>query len=203
MLQKFKAVFATAIVLTAGSVNCSSAAPPTSTEHTIEATVVRLNPDGTQRVYNYTMTQSQYDALVSERLARQNGTAAPPSNVTPPANGEPIGQQGQAVISSDSTCAGADLWIYNQTSCPSSPQAILCLTGSGSMVSLHNWYFTTLQGCCNYVIHYWDLNVASFWPGTDGGALYDTNLSITQNFNANQSCTTADQIDGMNEVTLN
>ena len=203
--RKIIAVFAAVGVMTAATVNCSSSAPPTP-EHTTEVTSIHMNADGTQTVVHATITQSQYEAMVAQKRAMQARAANALAPNAPSPGGSDIGQQGQALIQQDTSnpCNPNDLWIYDQAGCPGTPDHMLCLYGSGSNVSLHDWWFTTDGPCppCSVFYTYWDTIVYSFWPGNDNGALYDTNLSITQTFDAGANCTTADEIDGMNEVTL-
>ncbi|HSQ62462.1 MAG TPA: hypothetical protein VLM85_04585 [Polyangiaceae bacterium] len=214
-IKNCKSTTVLAIVGMAVAGGCSSATQPLPGESNVTITSVAMNADGSQSVRQYEITQAQYTAMASARSAQQ--TAARGETPTPvhmagpmapaPTNNDSngVGQQAQATITEDVCTDGNALWIYDQASCPSSPDYMLCLIGSGTNVSLHNWYSLIQKpfppGGFTYA--YWDTRVYSFWPGNDGGAMLDNAINETQFFSAGQSCTTAAMIDRMDAVTLN
>jgi hypothetical protein len=106
-----------------------------------------------------------------------------------------------ATITQSSCGSGDGVWVYDQSSCPESPDYILCLTGSGTDVSLHNWWSLIYSGGIGFH-EYWDTRVASFLPISDSGALLDDPIDETQSFSAYGDCQNADSPDHMNAVTL-
>ncbi len=170
-------------VLVGGGCSSGGATPPTDG---VDTTVIRVGPDGKLHTYHYVASPEQYARELAAKKAFLNHETAPQpdpgTSVT--GSGEDVSQQSAAI--SVVTCAGGDLWVYDQSGCPGSGSARICFNGSGT-ANLDNQGFYICGGSCFYV--YWDANVYSFSPGSEVGYFENNAWGTQVSFSANQGCT--------------
>lgn len=160
---------------------CSSAGPQAEG---VSTTVVRLDADGTTRVYEYVASSEQYDRELESKRAALEGRGTRDL-------GGGIGQVSEA-ISQDSSCLGNDIWIYDASTCSGAHR--ICFAGQGS-ANLWNYYFWFCSGGTCWK-QYWANHVYSFYPGNEDGLFYNTAWGFTVNFNKWQACTSTNLCNG-------
>jgi hypothetical protein len=131
------------------------------TNDTVYRTVVRFDAKGNPQAKTFEVTAAQAEA---ERDARANR----PQPAVTTQNGETVASTGEA-ITADSSCVGADVWVYDTTGCQAATQNQneICFYGAGT-ADLSQYY---RRICGTYTCWYptWEDAVRSYWPGTESG----------------------------------
>jgi hypothetical protein len=151
-------------------------------------TIVTIDADGQvhQSVIAVTAEQrrAEVDALEKATVTGSAGTAGPVNG-----GAEAVSGKREALLRPNSTCAGADLWVYDE-----SRANRLCISGAhleygradtldfGSIRYGSSCLMISIDGSC---LNRWAGKVSWIWPGSNPGGLSPTNsFSPWMNFNA-------------------
>ncbi|SRR5713226_1249126 len=133
---------------------CGGAERAQEKEGTVSRTIVTFQPDGSSEVKTIQITQAQQRAEVAARRQMLQNQAA----------GSSIGTAVQA-ISADPSCAGADLWLFDDVGLRGSNE--LCFFGAGAAQLANYMTAYCTESTCFYST--WWHHVRSYWAGTSPG----------------------------------
>lgn len=188
----FVGVAATSIAL--GGCVAQSGSDSNPTESTgantgmVQRTVVHRRADGSETVNTYEITREQASLDLAAFRARQD-PSIPKATST-----DGIGKTSSAVVQ-DSSCAGADMWLYDQTNFAGNEICFYSNTGGTPDTAYLSDYCRVWlgTGLLRHCVATWQGSVQSWYSGADPGAFIGTApLGCVSYFRTYQSYPVAD-----------